>query len=71
MDQAGNLYVYTPDACPIGNGVLFKLTPSDTGWILTDLHDFGFSTDDGSCPIGSLAVDTNGNIHCATQGGGD
>jgi hypothetical protein len=72
MDQAGNFYgvscVGSNSGNNSGSGFVFKLTKSNGMWTLTDLHDFSGS--DGSCPIGSIALDAAGNLYGTAESGG-
>ena len=52
-----------------GYGEVFKLTPSNGGWIYTDLHDFTGGAD-GAYPTGSVFVDASGNLYGTTLYGG-
>jgi uncharacterized repeat protein (TIGR03803 family) len=66
-DAAGNLYG-SADGGTFNYGVVFKFnTASGTETIL---YNFGGATGDGQYPIGSLAVDTAGNVYGTTQQGG-
>jgi uncharacterized repeat protein (TIGR03803 family) len=69
MDAAGNLYgaTYAGGAYRYGN--VFKLTPTNSGWKYTSLHDF---TDraDGANPLSGVTLDTNGNLYGTTSLGG-
>ncbi len=67
MDQAGNLYG-TQYAGATNDGLVFKLTPTQDGWMFTDLHDFNYT--DGQFPSGNLVLDSNGNLYGTTQSGG-
>ncbi len=67
MDQAGNLYAADPRTGANDLGFVFKLTPANGTWILTDLHDFTGGSD-GSLPYGPLVVDANGNVYGANSG---
>ena len=69
MDTAGNLYGATVDDGAFGNGSVFKLTPTGSGWTYTDLYDFTGSGD-GQGPLGNVIVDANGNIYGTTYLGG-
>jgi uncharacterized repeat protein (TIGR03803 family) len=51
--------------CPTNCGTVFKITP---GGKLTTLYNFNYT--DGSGPLGSLLLATNGNYYGTTQGGG-
>jgi uncharacterized repeat protein (TIGR03803 family) len=70
-DSSGNLYGTTNGDGAFGLGSVFKLTPGDNGWTLTDLHDFA-GGNDGASPYGAVAVDAHGNVFgTAAVGGGD
>ncbi len=66
FDQAGNLYGTTWIGGDGGNGTVFKLSPSQNGWILTTLYSFS----DGGGPLGDLAIDAAGNLYGTTNMGG-
>ena len=72
MDSTGNLYGTTlGDSEEQIYGSVFKLTPSDGGWIYTDLHDFTNGSD-GALPYSSIVIDSAGNLYgTASSGGGD
>ena len=66
VDSAGNIYGTTISGGS-GNGVVFKLTPSGTGWTETVLHVFGM----GQTPINSgVIIDGSGALFGETAGGG-
>jgi uncharacterized repeat protein (TIGR03803 family) len=69
MDAAGNLYGTTllDGANRFGN--VFKLTPSDGGWIYTDLYDFTGGSDGGE-PMSNVVFDAQGNLYGTTYQGG-
>ncbi len=76
FDQEGNLYGTTQFEGAVGGGSVFKLTPSMGGYIYTSLHAFCaespviFACPDGVFPIGTLVMDSSGNLYgTATQGG--
>jgi uncharacterized repeat protein (TIGR03803 family) len=69
MDRAGNLYGTSYGGGAYGLGLIFKLTPSNGGWILTSLHDFTGGGDGGLLQAG-LVFDANGNLYGATSFGG-
>ena len=70
MDSAGNLYGTTNGDGAFGYGSVFKLTPSDGGWIYSDLHDFTGGSD-GRYPGGSsVTFDHAGNLYGTATGGG-
>ena len=68
-DSAGNLYGSTWGDGLYGEGVVFKLTPTNGGWIYTDLHDFTGGSDGGNAE-GGLVLDSNGNLFGTTYQGG-
>ena len=76
-DAAGNLYGTTWQGgsknCTgafTGCGIVFKLTPTSTGWSYSVLYVFK-GGHDGANPIGNLTFDSAGNIYGTTQNGGD
>jgi len=73
IDSAGNFYGTAYDNGDYGMGSVFRLTPSNGGWIYTSLHDFcpappGCS--DGAQPLGSVVFDANGNLYGTASSGG-
>ena len=70
MDGAGNLYGTTNANGAYGNGSVFKLQPSNGGWIYTTLHDFTYRGPDGSLPVAGPTVDAKGNVYGTTSQGG-
>lgn len=70
MDSAGNLYGTTAYTGRYSYGEVFRLTPSNGGWTLTDLYDFTGGSD-GGVPYNGLTMDSQGNLYGTTsQGGG-
>ena len=80
-DKRGALYgstfeggIYNED-CPIGCGVVFKLTPKKAGWAFSVLYTFQGGTADAWEPFGALVLDKKGalygisNFGCAENGG--
>jgi len=61
----GNFYGTTVEGGAIGDGTVFKITPSGT---LTTLHSFDGT--DGFSPEGALVQATNGNFYGTTAFGG-
>jgi uncharacterized repeat protein (TIGR03803 family) len=71
FDAAGNLYGTTSADGTHDDGSVFELSPSNGGWIYTDLHNFTGGSD-GSDPVSSVVLDANGNIFgTASKGGPD
>jgi hypothetical protein len=70
MDALGNLYGTLP-GYNAGHlyGSVFKLTPTEGGWVYTDLHDFTGGSDGGN-PLGSLILDLQGNLYGTAAFGG-
>ena len=75
FDAAGNLYGTTVDGgggigCS-SCGVVFKLTPTSTGWKETVLHHFGAwaKSRDGAFPEAGLVMDSAGNLYGTTVSG--
>ena len=68
-DTSGNLYGTTCSGGTLGQGSVFKLSPSQNGWIETDLYDFT-GTADGGCPIGGVTLDGTGNVYGTAFEGG-
>ncbi len=69
MDAAGNLYGTTTADGANRLGSVFKLTFNNGSWTYTDLHDFTGGAD-GSGPLGTMALDTDGNLYGTSQYGG-
>ncbi|MGA2903407.1 MAG: choice-of-anchor tandem repeat GloVer-containing protein [Candidatus Korobacteraceae bacterium] len=67
---AGNLYGTTQYGGSANAGVVFKLTPSGSGWSESVLHSFTGEPTDGSQPTSGLVLDAAGNLYGATIGGG-
>ena len=71
MDAAGNIYGTTTNDGAFGQGSVFKLTPSGSGYTLTSLHDFTGGSDGGR-PFSNVVFDAAGNLYGTTlQGGAD
>ena len=69
FDAAGNLYGTTNQGGAYGYGVVFKLTPIQTGgWHETVLH--AFNNKHGAYPGGGLVFDASGNLYGTTAGDG-
>jgi uncharacterized repeat protein (TIGR03803 family) len=73
FDSAGNLYGTTlrgAGTSTLYDGTVYKLTPTVSGtWTNTTL--FAFGANHGAVPgVGSLVLDSSGNVYGATQAGG-
>ncbi len=69
MDGAGNLYGTTATDGAYGYGAVFKLAPSNGGWIYTSLYDFTGGSD-GEGPR-NVVMDASGNLYGITTYGGN
>jgi uncharacterized repeat protein (TIGR03803 family) len=65
----GKLYGTTAFGGRVTVGVVFRLSPTHSGWKETVLHNFR-DPPDGAFPAGSLAFDRQGNLYGTTQEGG-
>ncbi|HKS72568.1 MAG TPA: choice-of-anchor tandem repeat GloVer-containing protein [Terriglobales bacterium] len=79
MDSTGNLYgvgfeggpKYSPDCINGGCGVVFELSPAGGGtWIYSVLYTFTGGRN-GYGPLGTLVLDSAGNLYGTTREGGD
>jgi len=70
FDAAGNLYGTTSAGGTYGQGTVFRLTPSASGWREQILHAFAMQGD-GGVPYAGIILDSSGNLYgAATDGGG-
>jgi uncharacterized repeat protein (TIGR03803 family) len=69
FDASGNLYGTTTLGGSGGDGTVFELSPSSSGWTETILHNFT-GADDGRAPGGNLLLDSAGRIYGAALLGG-
>lgn len=70
LDVSGNLYGTTWKGGSKGYGIVFKLTPTQTGfWDETVLHAF-FNKGDGAYPWGAVVFDGAGNLYGTSVGDG-
>jgi len=65
FDNAGNLYGTNLAGGTYGYGVVFKLTPSGSGWTENTLHAFQFASE-GGAPVAGVIFDSTGNLYGAT-----
>ena len=79
FDQAGNLYGTAiiggvQGGCQFvgyyGCGVVFKLSPSGSGWTESVIYSFTGGAD-GGLPVGGLIFGPSGNLYGTTEIGGD
>jgi len=70
LDPKGNLYGTTLDGGRDDVGVVFKLTPAKGTWTISMLHTFTGGHDGGAPGLGSLTMDTAGNLWGTTAAGG-
>jgi len=68
MDQSGNLYGTTVWGNSYADGVLYQLTPSQSGYTGSVVH--AFTCDANGCLPQALTWDPSGNILAATGGAG-
>src|SRR5271165_2362201 len=71
IDQAGNLYG-TAQQGGSGNGTVFRLRESQSGWVLNPLYSFS-GGNDGAYPVAGVTIAPNGILYGTTywQGSGD
>jgi len=69
FDQAGNILGTTLQGGTDGDGVVFKMVPSASGWSESVVHSFGYVPDAGG-PFAGLISDSAGNLYGTTIGGG-
>ncbi len=69
FDNAGNVYGTTVIGGANGNGTVFELKPTGSGWTESVLYSFGEASD-GIIPIGPVLLDKKGNLYGLTQQGG-
>ncbi len=74
LDSAGNLYGATEAGGANNDGVIFELTPAQSGdWTETLLYSFGGSAQygpNGATPFGGIIFDSQNNIYGTTKAGG-
>jgi uncharacterized repeat protein (TIGR03803 family) len=76
MDRAGNLYGTTAfgglsGSCydGLGCGIVYKLRPTSSGWILSPIYTFRGNFD-GAFPEARVIIGPDGNLYGTTAGGG-
>lgn len=73
LDNSGNIYGTTVNGGSPkyeGGGVVYKLSPSQSGWTETVLHSFNISTK-GFLLMGSINIDSDGNLYSTAFQGGE
>jgi uncharacterized repeat protein (TIGR03803 family) len=71
FDTVGNLYGTTALGGEFGLGIVFELTPNDSGeWSEAILYNFS-GGNDGAKPESELAIDASGALYGTTVEGGD
>ena len=66
FDNTGNLYGVMTNGGPYGNGAVYELAPSGSGWTESTIHGFTFQGNDGMGPQSGLIKDAAGNLYGAT-----
>ena len=69
FDSAGNLYGVTTEGGG-GQGAVYQLTPSGSGWAVNTLFAFPVNGKFGLNPYGTLIFDPSGNLYGTTPFGG-
>jgi len=71
FDSAGNLYGTTSMGGAYGYGIVFELSPTESGgWAERVLHHFNYNGADGMYPYAGLIFDAEGNLYGTTGNGG-
>jgi uncharacterized repeat protein (TIGR03803 family) len=70
LDSAGNLYGTTSQGGSSGNGTVFELSPTSSGWVESVLYSFSGGTDGGT-PESGVVIDSAGNLYGTAFAGGD
>src|ERR1700685_2582339 len=69
LDAQGNIYGTASLGGAYGNGAVYKLTRSSSGWTETVLYNFQ-GADEGANPVGGVVLDQAGNLYGTTFDGG-
>jgi uncharacterized repeat protein (TIGR03803 family) len=69
LDAEGNVYGTTSFGGAYGDGAVYKLSPSGSGWTENVLYSFR-DLNDGQNPVGGLVLDQAGNLYGGTFDGG-
>jgi len=70
MDRAGNFYGTTPYGGASDVGVVFRLSPAGSGWVLTPLYSFQGPPNDGEIPYSGVVFGPDGSLYGTTEDGG-
>ena len=62
LDAQGNLYGTAPAGGAYGNGAVYKLSRSSSGWTESVLYSFQ-AANDGANPVGGVILDKAGNLY--------
>jgi uncharacterized repeat protein (TIGR03803 family) len=66
FDRSGNLYGVFAGGGLYGDGMVYELLPSGSGWTENTLHSFTNGSD-GATPQGGLIIDAYGNLYGTTS----
>lgn len=69
-DAGGNLYGTTFGTGTYNGGVVFKLSPSGSGWTYNVLHEFTWGAD-GAQPSGQILIAPSGSLYGTAYSGGN
>lgn len=69
FDQSGDIYGTTQSGGSAGNGVIYELSRSGSGWTSTVLYSPPIAAD-GQLPSGGVIFDTSGNLYGVLTNGG-
>lgn len=69
-DSAGNLYGVTFYGGTYGNGIVYKLSPSSSGWDISVLYSFNPGAGDGWGATSPPILDAAGNLYGTAEFGG-
>ena len=70
VDRAGNVYGTTENGGAYQGGVVFEISPGQSGWTETVVHSFGQGTDGNDPSFARLLLDASGNLYGTTHNGG-
>jgi uncharacterized repeat protein (TIGR03803 family) len=70
VDANGDLFGTTEFGGPSGEGVVFEIAKTPTGYASTPIRLVSFNGSDGASPQGNLVVDANGDLFGMTNAGG-